>query len=926
MRSIAYCLLRTVHIVVLAFAPLFVAHAADWRYREPQSSASVQLSGFVTAADGRIWSWSGNTVYRSDADGNTHVMYRSDNVFGMRSTALADGSVVLVSNAQVQADGSTATPVRGCSFLHLGAGTRPPRRITQPDCKSVAFNADGSAWVGGATALYRVGLDGVQRHRLEIGAQETINKVAALADGGVLVQSQAGDATGWRLSRFDQAGGLVWERRSAVSFQFAAVSDGGAFMLTSSNRRLQVTRLDASGATRWSRDPMPFNSFVMQAEATSDNALYVVGGETVWMLSRPTTLLHISSDGAISWDRPFCDTTSAAPQDAMTIDSNGNSAVVCAQTLLRRGRDGETTARITLPFDAKTQLSAEPGGTLRILGQQTAANRSLVIDVDAENRIHSTGVDNVTDNAPLSLRAGAIDSDGASYLLSDQTLSKLSPAGSLLWRTDAPTFQLQSATLSVANRQVCARQYHSVPPGNGNSHRYSFFCLDTDSGRVLWRSDTPPGTGANEHVAATALDDGNSLTLVAITGSYTLDLRDRNGSVLRHIDAVGQIHSALIDRKGRAFLLVDGSLVHYAADGQRRYQVPGAVPGYPTAISSDDAGNVYILGSAGQDKKIWAVGASGTTRWIQTVGSPAGFNASVGQLMLGSNAVYVMQFGRLSRFASTTGEQQWQYDSTNPRLSLLDAGGRMALNVAGNVLVQVYSGGDRLRFERIDASSGSRLGERVAGCGITCGQVATLALDTEGSARVLLDTLDNAGQSATAMAISGIAADAPRTRLDQPGITGAWWSPYANGEGLAFDWLPTSRTLFGAWFTYSNIGGNDPAELRWYTVQASGVASSTTQLELPILETTGGNFAAGPPVSPRRVGSAIVTFSDCNNGLLDYAFDAGHNDARSGTITLSRLSPATQPCVLADGSSMPGAGAQLPANGFDANLSGSWFD
>jgi hypothetical protein len=235
----------------------------------------------------------------------------------------------------------------------------------------------------------------------------------------------------------------------------------------------------------------------------------------------------------------------------------------------------------------------------------------------------------------------------------------------------------------------------------------------------------------------------------------------------------------------------------------------------------------------------------------------------------------------------------------------------------------VHSWGDRLRLQRIAGDSGQRRHEQFVACLKTCAQPAELALDAQGTARIVFDALDaDRGQSAAIVATD---LSANPTRLDQPGIAGAWWSPYANGEGITFDWLPASRTLFGAWFTYSTDGGNDPAELRWYTLQANGVADGARQIELPILETTGGHFDAGPPVAPRRVGTAQAEFYDCTRGNIHYAFDAAVNGGRSGTITLSRLSPATQPCVLADGGSVPGS-AQPPANGFDARLSGTWFN
>ena len=187
-----------------------------------------------------------------------------------------------------------------------------------------------------------------------------------------------------------------------------------------------------------------------------------------------------------------------------------------------------------------------------------------------------------------------------------------------------------------------------------------------------------------------------------------------------------------------------------------------------------------------------------------------------------------------------------------------------------------------------------------------------------------LHALDIDPRSTTALFTWPIpAAQNALIRIDQPGIAGAWWSPYANGEGLVIDYLPASRTFFAPWFTFSRTGGNDPAGQRWYVVQGSVPANART-VELPITESAGGNFDAGPTVQARIVGKAMLSFTDCNNGTMHYAFDAATNGAASGTITLSRLAPATESCVLADGSTQSIAAA--PANGFDARMSGSWFE
>ena len=150
--------------------------------------------------------------------------------------------------------------------------------------------------------------------------------------------------------------------------------------------------------------------------------------------------------------------------------------------------------------------------------------------------------------------------------------------------------------------------------------------------------------------------------------------------------------------------------------------------------------------------------------------------------------------------------------------------------------------------------------------------------------------------------------------LDQHGLTGAWYNPATGGQGLLIETYPdlngNGRGILAAgWYTFdlTAAGGQ-----RWYTLQGTandGDASST----LGIYAATGGNFNAPPRLgSPTRLGSAILGFTDCANGTLQYAFD----DGRSGTIALSR-GDANVSCSAAGDTA---AAAQ------DYLLSGAWYD
>ncbi|HET7844504.1 MAG TPA: hypothetical protein VFL14_10165, partial [Xanthomonadales bacterium] len=162
----------------------------------------------------------------------------------------------------------------------------------------------------------------------------------------------------------------------------------------------------------------------------------------------------------------------------------------------------------------------------------------------------------------------------------------------------------------------------------------------------------------------------------------------------------------------------------------------------------------------------------------------------------------------------------------------------------------------------------------------------------------------------------------------QRGVTGAWFPAYGAGRGIVLDYFADSRTLFAPWFTYVFIP-DAPLEgnLRWYSLQGTATGDSPVA-ELDILENGEGNFAAPPVTSARRVGSATLRFESCSLAHLEFRFDPGvFGDAPDGyrrEVSLTRLTPRTEACRLADGTQQ--SVATTPRAGFDARQSGAWFD
>jgi hypothetical protein len=133
-------------------------------------------------------------------------------------------------------------------------------------------------------------------------------------------------------------------------------------------------------------------------------------------------------------------------------------------------------------------------------------------------------------------------------------------------------------------------------------------------------------------------------------------------------------------------------------------------------------------------------------------------------------------------------------------------------------------------------------------------------------------------------------AGGPAINLDQRGLSGPWANPQTDGQGLEVTVAPDfygtgTGLLFAGWLTYDPNGTRVPV---WYTLQGP-VSSSSPVATIPIYLTQNGNFNAPGATYTKAVGQSLLTFSDCDHGVLSYLFTDG--SGRSGTIPLTRLLP-----------------------------------
>ena len=138
---------------------------------------------------------------------------------------------------------------------------------------------------------------------------------------------------------------------------------------------------------------------------------------------------------------------------------------------------------------------------------------------------------------------------------------------------------------------------------------------------------------------------------------------------------------------------------------------------------------------------------------------------------------------------------------------------------------------------------------------------------------------------------------APQTALGAYEHAGAWADSSNSGQGLVIDFNPPTSTLFGAWYTFLPNGGSGVAGQHWFTLQ-SGLSGSTTSYNaIGIYDTTGGRFDMHATTTTAQVGTAKLNFTSCTTGKLDYQFTSGTHAGKSGTLDLSRLTPAPAGCT-----------------------------
>ena len=228
--------------------------------------------------------------------------------------------------------------------------------------------------------------------------------------------------------------------------------------------------------------------------------------------------------------------------------------------------------------------------------------------------------------------------------------------------------------------------------------------------------------------------------------------------------------------------------------------------------------------------------------------------------------------------ASPTGERRWYTIQAQ-----VEAG-----RAATATPIYQTTGG---RFDTMLATTTNAVGE------------ATLRFDdcTHGTLRYLFT--DGSARSGT-IPLTRLLDNVSCTPLGDDGsaittdlLSGTWADPANSGQGLVLDINSRQHLLFGAWYTFAPTAGTTtgPSGQRWYTLQAA-LPDDMIIDNIGLYETSGGVFDGSAATSTSAVGSARLQFDGCSAATLDYAFNAGADGQRSGSLNLVRVTAPPPGC------------------------------
>jgi hypothetical protein len=121
------------------------------------------------------------------------------------------------------------------------------------------------------------------------------------------------------------------------------------------------------------------------------------------------------------------------------------------------------------------------------------------------------------------------------------------------------------------------------------------------------------------------------------------------------------------------------------------------------------------------------------------------------------------------------------------------------------------------------------------------------------------------------------------------GIAASWTNSQTLGQGFLIDIEPVSQFMFVAWFTFEEAAGKVGSSDNRWLVAAGNYAAGVANLQL--FRVSGGAFNDPQTVEQVPNGTLDITFSDCQNGVVEYDLPS---DQLSGQIEIVRAVPGTE--------------------------------
>jgi plastocyanin len=138
--------------------------------------------------------------------------------------------------------------------------------------------------------------------------------------------------------------------------------------------------------------------------------------------------------------------------------------------------------------------------------------------------------------------------------------------------------------------------------------------------------------------------------------------------------------------------------------------------------------------------------------------------------------------------------------------------------------------------------------------------------------------------------------DEPEGQPINFGMTGSWFNPETNGQGIILDVVTSGDppSLHGFWFTFDLDGNGGPPGLRWLTTGGKyEEGDSMVVMEVYLVVDGAFDLAEPPATDPQTIGMAELNFESCTDATLTYDldFDGDPDLQTSGSIPLQRLTP-----------------------------------